>query len=67
MRVLVDASLCQGHGRCYAGAPDLFDPVDDAGHAEVLVERLSRDDTALVDAAERARAECPERAITLEK
>ena len=42
--------------------------VDRTGRVEAkeYAEAL-RDDTALVDAAERARADCPERAITLEK
>ena len=30
MRVKVNSELCQGHNRCYALAPDLFD-VDDFG------------------------------------
>ena len=34
MRVSVDSELCQGHNRCYALAPELFD-VDDFGNALV--------------------------------
>src|SRR2546425_1109568 len=32
MRVRVDPDRCQGHGRCYATAPDLFVP-DDLGNS----------------------------------
>ena len=35
MRVHVDAEKCQGHNRCYAIAPELFD-VDDLGNAHEL-------------------------------
>jgi ferredoxin len=32
MRVQIDAALCQGHGRCYDLAPDLFGE-DEDGYA----------------------------------
>ena len=32
MKVHVDSEKCQGHNRCYAIAPELFD-VDDLGYA----------------------------------
>ena len=32
MRISIDPSLCQGHGRCYDLAPDLFGE-DDDGYA----------------------------------
>lgn len=35
MRVEIDALKCQGHARCYALAPELFD-VDDEGNAFVV-------------------------------
>ena len=35
MRVEVNSELCQGHNRCYALAPELFD-VDDYGNAVVI-------------------------------
>ena len=35
MKVWVDAEKCQGHNRCYALAPELFD-VDDYGQAVVI-------------------------------
>lgn len=31
MRIEVDADLCVGHGRCYASAPEVFEP-DEVGY-----------------------------------
>jgi ferredoxin len=36
MRVMVDEGKCQGHGRCYDLAPDVFEP-DARGHVDVAV------------------------------
>lgn len=35
MKVPIDAGLCQGHGRCYDLAPDLFGE-DEEGYGKVL-------------------------------
>lgn len=62
MRVEVNTDLCQGHNRCYALAPELFD-VDDYGTAVVI-----GDGTVSADLEEKARlavANCPEYAIVL--
>jgi ferredoxin len=62
VRVHVDAEKCQGHNRCYAIAPELFD-VDDLGYATEL-----GDGTVPPDLAEKARmavANCPEFAIEI--
>jgi len=63
MRVRVDGEKCQGHNRCYALVPELFD-VDDLGYAH------ERDDgkvpKELEEKARLAVANCPERAITIE-
>ena len=60
MRIHVDSELCQGHNRCYAIAPELFD-VDDYGYA---TERGDGDVPAgLEDKARLAIANCPEIAI----
>ena len=37
MKLQLDSELCQGHGRCFALAPELFD-ADDEGFAVLLVE-----------------------------
>ncbi|MDA8045503.1 MAG: ferredoxin [Actinomycetota bacterium] len=61
-RVEVDPEKCQGHNRCYALAPELFD-VDDYGTASAAGNGSVPDD--LLDKARRAVANCPEYAITL--
>lgn len=63
MRIVFDREKCQGHGRCYALAPDLFD-ADDEGYAVLLA-------TGDVAPAHQANASlaadnCPEYAITIE-
>ncbi len=62
MRVHVDESKCQGHNRCYALAPELFD-VDDFGNAVVIGDGEVA--PGLEDKARLAVANCPEYAITL--
>jgi ferredoxin len=62
MRVEVNADLCQGHNRCYALAPELFD-VDDYGTAIVLGDGTVTPE--LEDKARLAVANCPEYAITI--
>lgn len=63
MRVTLDNEKCQGHGRCYALAPELFD-TDDEGYA---VLRITAADGALgtdqESAAVLAADNCPEFAI----
>lgn len=62
MRVTVDSEKCQGHNRCYALAPDVFD-VDDLGFA---TSRFEGDiPTELEEGARAAAANCPEYAITI--
>ena len=54
--------MCQGHQRCYALAPELFD-VDDLGTASEI-----GDGTVPPELEEKARlamANCPENAITI--
>ena len=63
MRVAVDGEKCQGHNRCYALAPELFD-VDDYGQALVI-----GDGTVSVELEDKARlavANCPEYAISID-
>jgi len=62
MRVEVNTELCQGHNRCYALAPELFD-VDDYGTAVVIGDGTVT--PALEEKARLAVANCPEYAITL--
>jgi ferredoxin len=63
MRLKLDSEACQGHGRCYTLAPDLFES-DDEGYAVLTVDGdLSPEQ---IDAARLAADNCPEFAITLE-
>ena len=63
MRLHLDRSACEGHGRCYALAPELFD-CDEDGHAVLLATgELQAEE---VDEARTAADNCPEFAITVE-
>jgi ferredoxin len=60
MKLRVDPDKCQGHARCFALAPELFD-VDDYGMSSV-----KGDGTVPAELQERARlaiVNCPEFAI----
>jgi ferredoxin len=62
MRVFVDSTKCQGHNRCYAIAPLLFD-VDEFGAAFSLFDG---DIPPELEAKARLAADnCPEYAITI--
>jgi ferredoxin len=62
MRVHVDPARCQGHNRCYAIAPELFE-VDDEGNASELNDGAVPE--ALEEKARLAVANCPEYAISI--
>ena len=62
MRVVVDTERCQGHNRCYALAPELFD-VDDYGTAMVVGDGIVTPE--LEEKARLAVANCPEYAISI--
>jgi ferredoxin len=62
MKLHIDSKVCQGHGRCYDLAPELFGD-DDEGYGQVLgdgvVPQEKEHDARL------AVANCPEHAIEL--
>jgi ferredoxin len=60
MRVQIDPARCQGHGRCYDLAPDLFG-ADEDGYATVLGDGHVPPD--LEDDARLAADNCPEAAV----
>ena len=62
MRVLIDPERCQGHGRCYDLAPDLFGE-DEVGNGVVLGD--GRVPPGREDDARLAEANCPEAAVGL--
>lgn len=61
MRVELDLDVCQGHARCWAILPELFD-LDEAGFAKLKAEVVP---DGLEEVAREAAAACPERAIVL--
>jgi ferredoxin len=61
MRVQIDAGRCQGHGRCYDLAPDLFAEDDDGYGTALDGGRVPADRE---EDADLAVANCPEQAIT---
>ncbi|MEM9607600.1 MAG: ferredoxin [Actinomycetota bacterium] len=60
MRIRVDPDKCQGHNRCFALAPELFD-VDDYGMATALDDGVVPE--GLEGKAQLAIDNCPEFAI----
>jgi ferredoxin len=63
VRVRVDSEKCQGHNRCYALAPELFD-VDDYGDAHERNDGVVP--AGLEEKARLAVSNCPEYAISIE-
>jgi ferredoxin len=64
MKVHVDPDKCQGHNRCYAIAPELFD-VDDLGQAHEVGD--GEVPPGSEEKARLAAANCPEFAIVIEE
>jgi ferredoxin len=61
MRIKIDDDRCTGHGRCYALAPEVFEP-DDEGHSIVLHVEVSPE----LEAKARLGVDnCPEQAISI--
>jgi ferredoxin len=64
MKVHVDPEKCQGHNRCFAIAPELFD-VDDLGQSHEIGD--GDVPSGLEEKARLAMANCPEFAISIEE
>ena len=62
MKIHLDTAKCQGHGRCYSLAPELFD-CDDLGTAVVKVTGELTDEQ--LERAKLAAGNCPEFAIEI--
>ena len=60
-RLEIDASKCEGHGRCYDIAPDIFED-DEDGHGSVIagIDLASVDQKRVLEVVR----QCPERAVT---
>lgn len=67
MKVRIDGNRCQGHGRCYSIEPEMFEPMDDDGHAAFLLHEQLADDADLLAKVIEAGANCPEHAITIDE
>jgi len=63
MKVRIDADLCQGQGRCFAIAPQIFG-FDDLGNGVVLETGELSDES--LELAKLAQLNCPEHAIFIE-
>jgi ferredoxin len=62
LRVRVDRERCQGHNRCFAVAPELFE-LDDLGNAHEVGDGLVP--PGLQEKARLAEANCPEEAVSI--
>jgi ferredoxin len=62
LRVRVDPERCQGHTRCYAVAPELFE-LDDLGNSHEVGDGLVPPE--LQEKARLAVVNCPEEAISI--
>ena len=63
MKVRVDHDLCEGHMRCQAAAPEVFEVRDD-DRSYVLIEDPGED---LRPKVERAARLCPRQAIRIDE
>ena len=64
MRIVFERDKCQGHGRCYALAPAVFES-DDEGYAVLLVD--GEVPAELEEQAQLAADNCPEYAIEIQR
>jgi ferredoxin len=64
LRVHVDPDRCQGHARCAALAPELFQ-LDKLGNGREIGDGIVR--PGLEDKASLAASNCPELAITIDE
>jgi ferredoxin len=61
LEVVVDGAKCQGHNRCMAVCPEVFE-ADELGYSVVKLPRVGPE---LAERVRLAEANCPERAITV--
>jgi ferredoxin len=64
MRIHIDPDRCQGHGRCYALAPELVEP-DDIGNGHEIGDGTVPPE--LEHQARQAVDNCPEHAVVLDE
>jgi ferredoxin len=61
VKIRLDEQACVGHGRCYALAPDVYEP-DDMGHCILRHDEVP---VALEHQARTGAQACPEDALTV--
>lgn len=61
LEVVVDGARCQGHNRCMAVCPEVFE-ADEFGYSVVKMPRVGPE---LAERVRLAEANCPERAIAV--
>jgi len=61
VKFVVDAALCNGHGQCYAVAPEVYDLDDDGNNA--AAGTTAEVPPGQEDAARAGASACPEAAI----
>ena len=66
MKVTVDLNKCNGQGRCYEIATDVFERAPD-GKSVVLLASIDEDDMDLLMQAESAQMMCPNAAISIDE
>ena len=64
MKIRVDDSRCEGHGRCYSIAPELLE-ADEIGNGHAIGDGTVPPE--LEEKARRAALNCPERAVLIEE
>jgi len=64
VKIRIDTERCEGHGRCYALAPELVEPDELGNGREIGDGSVPRDQEAN---AQQAVANCPEHAVVLEE
>lgn len=64
MKVRIDPEICQGQGRCFSIAPQVFG-FDDLGNGVVLGDGTLTSET--IELAQLAQLNCPEHAIFIEE
>jgi len=64
MKLKVDVDVCQGHGRCVAVAPGLFEFLEGEEQPSVIKPEIFNADD--ISKAKRAFRACPERAVVIE-
>lgn len=62
LKIVTDASRCQGHARCNALCPDVFD-LDEDGYVVLLTSSVGDE---LAGAVREAELNCPEGAISVD-